>query len=174
LILVSGAIQPPNLQAIPLLVLTENSSTSLTATLDGTSLVMNQFNDFGYVDFSAGELLGPGFGTYQWKDPEGFWNLVVPTASSQFYVHSDTPFSPFPFFDNGSLQTIHNGLSSGGGIQDLNVVFTDNGDVAAVPEPSTLSYIVLTALVSVMVLMRKLTGGFSHSGTGSYKGASTL
>jgi hypothetical protein len=58
----------------------------------------------------------------------GFWNRVQPTASSQFFVQSDTPFEPFPFFDNGSLQTIPNGLSSGGSIQDLDVVFTDNGD----------------------------------------------
>jgi hypothetical protein len=65
LILVSGALQPPSLQATPLLVLTENSSTSLTATLDGTPLVTHQSIDFWYVDFPAGELLGPGFGTYQ-------------------------------------------------------------------------------------------------------------
>jgi hypothetical protein len=38
LILVSSAIQPPSLQADAMLVLTENSSTSLTATLNGTGL----------------------------------------------------------------------------------------------------------------------------------------
>jgi hypothetical protein len=56
LILVSVAIQPKNLQADAMLVLTENSSTSLRATLDGAALLVFPGADSWLVNMPTGDL----------------------------------------------------------------------------------------------------------------------
>jgi hypothetical protein len=164
LILVSGAIQPPNLQAtaISTLVLTENSSTSLTVTLDGTGLTVTPIiggNDWEVTLPSGDSFTHPP--NVSWHEPDTTLstNDFLPELNgSRFEVLSEGPLPVSGIINgNGAQVTITNGLQTMSGVQDLIVQFTDNGDAAAaVPEPSTLSDIILTALVSVMVFRRKL------------------
>jgi hypothetical protein len=174
-----------------MLVLTENSSTSLTATLDGTALVVSACCDNYGVAIPPPDFLF----VFQlfWYEPEP-GNPSFPAVNGVFLRTSEVDGCPedtcgrqilvisedslpqpgLPINSNGSSATVHNVLSTPNGVQDLTVVFNDNADPSEVPEPSTLSYMILVALVSVMVFRRKLTGGFSHSGTASYKWGRTL
>jgi hypothetical protein len=96
-----------------------------------------------------------------WHEPDTTMsvNAFLPfTNSASFNVLSEDPLPAGQLINGNGVQiTITNGINIGGVVQNLDVTFTDIGDVAAaVPEPSTLSYMILAALVSAMVFRRKL------------------
>jgi hypothetical protein len=163
LILVSGAILTPSLQATPLpaaststLVLTENSSSELKAVLNGTALSVPVGLPNNWVI-----TLPTGYTTITqrtiWADPEGTSKTnIVDLNIGEVDVASEATFFGFPN-PNGSTVTYPNALNTPNGVTDLAISFIDNGDVAAaVPEPSTLSYMILTALVSAIGFRRRL------------------
>jgi hypothetical protein len=157
LILITGAIQTPSVQA-DTMVLTENSSTNLTATLDGTSLTVDTLSsDHWEVHLPAGDFV-TGVPAPVWREPENplVGNRVdISFGFTFFVIDSEVQIrTPNPV-NNGSSVSFPNLLSTPSGLHDLTVVFNDNGDVA-VPEPSTLSYMILTAFVSAICFRRKL------------------
>jgi hypothetical protein len=167
LILVSGAIQPPNLHADAMLVLTENSSTSLTVTLDGTGLfVIQGVGDNWALGLPPGDFLTSPTALY-WHEPDTTLSvnafipsLEVPSAvsvTSEFHIPPGVPIN-----GNGVQVTLTNGINIGGTVQDLIVQFNDNSDV---PEPSTLSYIIVAALISAIGFRRKLRSLLRRGGT---------
>ena len=175
LILVAGAIQPAYSSVTPLLTLEETSSTSLTATLANltptpiTLTVTYIFfppgsPDSWLVTLPTGYLTGPGLIPFtNWLEPDSGINSIDGDGSQFIKVISDAnaiccqpcPTCPTVNPDDTSV-TITSGLYTSSGFVDLAVVFDDDGDVAAVPEPSTLSLVVLAVLVSVIGFRRKL------------------
>jgi hypothetical protein len=122
--------------------------------LDGAALFVFAGADSWIVVMPQGDLLSrPNPGLF-WHEPESTSRAnLVSWEDIQILVQSESFFPPGPINNNGAQVTVTNGISIGGVTQDLNVVFTDNGDV---PEPSTLSYIIVTALVSAICFRRKL------------------
>jgi hypothetical protein len=133
------------------LVLTENSSTSLTATYDGSTSGVS-------VIFISGDHWGVTVGfpvTFsenpQWTepdDPSAFNVITLAGIANQFIVNSD-------FFSNGTTPLADGATFTGFGTDardgaSISVTFNDRGDVATVPETgSTISLLclALTALV---------------------------
>jgi hypothetical protein len=121
--------------AISTLDITENSSTSLTATLNGTPLSVAFGSDNWTITIPTQPIAPTGDST--WAEPESppfpneTENEVVVLDATHFAVFSDdTGGTPFNF--NKATDTSHftyNGT-------ELDVTFTDNSDI--VPEPSTL------------------------------------
>jgi hypothetical protein len=156
LILACGAIQMQHLQAASTSVLTESSSTSLTATLDRTNIT-NAGVDNWHLQLLASDLVN-GSVSY-WQEP----GLTTTATAVQFLFGDMIPvtsdfLSPGPGFvitPNGGMDPITNGLLTVSGPQDLSVILDDNGDTAATPGPATIWY-VLAVLVPVMAFRRKL------------------
>jgi hypothetical protein len=158
LILVTGAIQPLCLHAAATLVLTENSSSSLTATLNGTGLTVVQFSpDLWQItppatdDFLMADLF--------WSEPNTTFSVNVALLGVGGFnlidvISEGIPPVGMPIYTNGTPVTVTNGIVISGVQQDLNVTFNDNGDIATTPEPATL-WFVLAALVPVAAFRRK-------------------
>src|SRR5204862_1006630 len=128
-------LQSARAGAVPIhsLVITESSSTSLTATYDGSTTGVD-------VNYISGDHWGvtiafaTGFsGSPQWTEPEdpSFFNVFSLSGTNQFIVNSD-------FFSNGTTP-LANGSSFtnfGTDTRDgapISVTFNDRGDAAAVP-----------------------------------------
>jgi hypothetical protein len=170
LIMVAGAIQPAYSSVTPLLTLEETSSTSLTATLANltpTPITLTVIN--GGPGIWRLQLPTPyvaGFAETDWLEPEDSsrGNFVFPdvVGSNLIDVYSDfiCPNGCANANADETSVTLSYGLgtfgSSGVAYVDLAVVFDDDGEVATVPEPSTLSLVVVVALVSVIGFRRKL------------------
>ncbi|MBV9619248.1 MAG: VPDSG-CTERM sorting domain-containing protein [Verrucomicrobia bacterium] len=132
--------------AIHNLVLTENSSTSLTATYDGSAVGVS-------VIYISGDHWGVtvGFpvtfsGNPQWtepEDPSAFNVITLFAIPNQFIVNSDYLSNGTTPLANGSPAP-NFGTDSRDG-KSISVTFNDNGDVAIVPDPgSTLALLALS------------------------------
>ena len=137
------------------LVLTENSSTSLTVTFDGsTSGITVAFISTDVwtvtVTFTVGSR------GVQWTEPENssLVNQLLSNGTTRFAVFSDSdPNSQFPTFANGAGAPFGTFSGDGGAII---ATFNDNGDVATVPDSgSTLSLLGFASL-GLVALRRKL------------------
>ena len=143
--------QPVRATAIQTLVITEFSSTSLTATLNGTTSLPVTFNG---ADFWSIALVGvsglPGVSssTGDWLEPDaaGFLNtvLVDPTVfPNQLLVESDRG----PGFTNGLADGTPDTTDFFLNGSQLSVTFFDKGDVATAPDTgSTLGLLSLSAV----------------------------
>lgn len=158
LILVTGAIQPLSLHAAATLVLTENSSTSLTATLNGTGLtVALSVADVWLVTSPATvDFLSTSLFWFEPNTTSSVNRAALGSEPNAIRVFSDGPRPVgIPINTNGTQVTVTNGIQISGVLQDLNVTFNDNGDIATTPEPATLWFL-LAVLVPVMAFRRKL------------------
>ena len=140
------------------LVLTENSSTSLTASYDGSTVGVS-------VIFISGDHWGVtvGFpvtfsGSPQWTepdDPSAFNVITLSGIANQFIVNSD-------FFSNSTTPLADGATFTGFGIDardgaSISVTFHDHGDVATVPETgSTIS--LLSLALTTLVGANRLRG----------------
>jgi hypothetical protein len=140
-------LQPARAVPIHNLVITENSSTSLTVTYDGSAVGVS-------VIYISGDHWGVtvGYpvafsGNPQWTepdDPSAFNVITLSGIPNQFIVNSD-------FFSNGTTP-----LSDGAPLPNFGtdardgapiaVTFNDHGDVAAVPDAGSTSLLLLLSL----------------------------
>jgi hypothetical protein len=141
-------LQPARAVPIHNLVITENSSTSLTVTYDGSAIGVS-------VIYISGDHWGVtiGFpvtfsGNPQWTEPEdpSFFNVLTLSGINQFIVNSD-------FFSNGSTPLADGATFSNFGTDTrdgapISITFNDHGDVAAVPDAgSTFPLLLLSFAV---------------------------
>jgi hypothetical protein len=141
------ALQPARAVAIHSLVLTETSSTSLTATYDGSAVGVS-------VIYISGDHWGVtvGFpvafsGNPQWTEPDNpsAFNVITLLAiPNQFIVNSD-------FFSNGTTPLADGTIFPNFGTDardgaPISVTFKDYGDVAAVPDAGSTSLLLLLSL----------------------------
>ena len=109
------------------LVFTENSSTSLSATFDGTSVTTTNSGP-NVWSLSVGGLTPDSPGV-QWVEPEDarLYNVLILFAGGSMSVVSDFDFqSGLTIGGNGG--TINSVLIDNNDEQPVNVTFNDNGD----------------------------------------------
>ena len=141
------ALQPARAVAIHSLVLTETSSTSLTATYDGSTSGVT-------VIFISGDhwgvTVGPSVtfsGNPQWTEPDNpsAFNVITLFAiPNQFVVNSDfSSNGTTPLADGAPLPNFGTDARDGA---PISVTFNDHGDVAAVPDAGSTSLLLLLSL----------------------------
>jgi hypothetical protein len=139
--------------AIDTLLITENSSTSLTAILNGTTSlnVVNTGTDHWTINGLTGIT---GAGLWMEPGPAGFGNLVFASATS--------PGNLFVISDNqqvgGIPDNIPDSTSFTLGGAALSVTFHDLGDAATVPDTGTTFSLLGFSLTGLAFLSRKLSG----------------
>ena len=144
-------LQSASAAPIHSLVLTENSSTSLTATYDGSAVGVT-------VIYISGDHWGVTVGfpvsfsaNPQWtepEDPSAFNVITLFAIPNQFIVNSD-------FFSNGTVPLANRATFSNFGTDTrdgapISITFNDRGDVASVADAGSTS---LLLLVSLAVLL---------------------
>jgi hypothetical protein len=148
--------QPMRAGAINDLVITEFSSTSLTATLNNNPLTVTP----GIADnwtIALGGVSGasPGAGAAQfWTEPAaGFVNSVsfINQVSGLLFVASDS-FPGQSGLADGTTDTSSFKLNGGA----LSVTFFDRGDVATVPDTGTTASLLGLSLTGLAFLRRKV------------------
>jgi hypothetical protein len=147
--------QPTRAGVIDTLVITENSSTSLTATLDNNPLSVTFSFDDGWSIALAGVSAAGGHSSFiqAWSEPgaAGFVNKVIVGAEdNQLLVRSDFP-RPSGLAD-GTPDTTNFALNGG----PLSVTFFDKGDVAAAPDTGTTLSLFGLSLTGLAFFRRKL------------------
>jgi hypothetical protein len=144
------------------LVLTENSSASLTVTLDGNPVSVTTLGtDHWSFTLPFGFILNGEDGEASWAEPDGsgtYNDLVVntaPTASpAQLEVFSDAkPGGVNPLVGNGVVVP---GGDVTGDIP-INVTFFDNGDgpgTGTVPDGASTALLALPAILALFAMAR--------------------
>jgi hypothetical protein len=140
-------------------VITENSSTSLAATYDGSPLTVNLFSadnwnfllPVGFVNTSAGA-------GQQWTEPDNssLVNLVIfgTDITHAAIIRSDISSSTqFPINADGAAPVL---VGTVGGV-DVFATFHDLGDNAAVPDTGTTISLFGLSLTGLGFLRRKLS-----------------
>lgn len=148
--------QPMRANVIQTLVITENSSTSLTALLNGTTF-LNVFpnpsatDDWTITLAGVGNTHGLTSFTTAWVEPDaaGFVNIVTAflgelTVTSE--ILHDTGLA------NGATDKTDFTLNG----VELDVTFNDKGDVAAAPDTGTTASLFGLSLMGLTFLRRKL------------------
>ena len=150
--------QPMRAGAIDTLLITENSSTSLTAILNGDTANPLSVTPGVLADNWSIALTGVGGGTdlTQWLEPDaaGFINFVFFTTSTpnQLLVRSD--FGPGFTVGLANNTADTTGFTLNG--NPLSVTFNDLGDVATVPDTGTTFSLFGLSLTGLGFLRRKL------------------
>jgi VPDSG-CTERM motif len=149
--------QPMRASAIQTLVITENSSTSLTATLttsSGTTSLNVTSNgaDRWFIDLAN---VGVGGSHQSWTEPDaaGFVNLVETDLVDSNILDVTSDFGP-GHTGLADDTTDFTSFTLGGG--PLSVTFDDDGDVAAVPDTGTTCSLFGLSLMGLGFLRRKL------------------
>jgi hypothetical protein len=145
--------QPMRAGAIDSLVITELSSTSLTATLNGNPLSVT----FNFADVWTIPLAGVSGTAQQWAEPEpdafGLANTVEldPFTPNQLLVISDLG-PAFLALPDGTPDTTRFTLNG----NPLSVTFFDKGDVTTAPDTGTTGSLFGLSLMGLAFLRRKL------------------
>jgi hypothetical protein len=154
--------QPMHAGAIDNLVFTENSSTSLTATLNGNALSVTRVGTDGWFVTLAGvsgpiQLPGkPPLDCHQfWTEP-GAASFPVNAVTTQMSLNRISVTSdlnvPVPGLPDGTQDTMNFSLSG----NPLFVTFFDKGDVATAPDTGTTGSLFGLGLMGLAFLRRKL------------------
>jgi VPDSG-CTERM motif len=143
--------QPMRAGAIDSLVITELSSTSLTATLNNNPLTVT----FNFADNWTIALPGVSGTGQEWEEPDafGFANVVEfdPFAPNQLLVISDLG-PAFLALPDGTPDTTRFTLNG----NPLSVTFFDKGDVTTAPDTGTTGSLFGLSLMGLAFLRRKL------------------
>jgi hypothetical protein len=156
MIAIAAALVTQPMRAVDTLVITENSSTSLTAILNGTtSLTVTPFGSDLWSIALAGVSARVDDAIAPWTEPgpAGFLNLVIFNSMlpDELIVRSDFA-NPGGGLADGTTDDETFTLNG----RSLFVTFFDKGDVATVPDTgTTLSFFGLS-LMSLGFLRRKL------------------
>ena len=142
--------QPMPAGVIDTLVITENSSTSLTATLNNNPLTVT----FNFADNWRIPLTGIS-GAVNWSEPgaAGFVNAVFALlfTPDTLVITSDFEQPGFALAD-GTTDSTHFQLNG----NPLAVTFFDKGDVATTPDTGTTASLFGLSLTGLAFLRRKL------------------
>lgn len=138
---------PANAGVIDTLVITENSSTSLTALLNGTTTlnVLNTSSDNWTIDLAG--VSAPVASRQFWAEPEAFFANQVGFfgVPNQLGVTSDV-FEPFTTkLADGTADTTTFTLNG----SPLFVTFFDKGDVAAAPDTGSTLGLLFGSLLAL-------------------------
>jgi hypothetical protein len=145
--------RPVSVFAVPIhnIVLTENSSTSLTVTYDGStagvSVTLLDTDTWFIVISNAQFSTGIQFA---WLEPENsaFGNILSDVLNNRFTITSDFPAEGFPSGPDGTtIDNIGIDLTDGGSIS---ATFFDKGDVAGVPEKGSTFGLLLLASTGLL------------------------
>jgi hypothetical protein len=158
MIAIAAAVVTQPIRAVPIndLVITENSSTSLTATLNGNplSVTFNFANNWTIA--LTGVAASNGNSTTQlWAEPEAFFTNAVDFFSGspdQLPVTSDFLTSA-PGLPDGTQDKTTFTLNG----NPLYVTFFDKGDVATAPDTGTTASLFGLSLAGLAFLRRKLS-----------------
>lgn len=140
------------------LVITENSSTSLTAMLTGTTVTVSVapgLSDSWTLTFST-SLSAQGV---YWLEPgsQTSANIVeLGNSSDQLIVSSEVPAPPSGALNNGQNSSAFFLNLPGGGQEDMVVTFNDNGDSARVPDATSTLPLLSLSLAGLGFLARRL------------------
>jgi len=138
--------QPVRATAINNIVITENSSTSLTATYNGSPVAVTFFSaDHWTITFPSTVMFNVTGVNIDWVEPDNadLGNAVVFAPFSPVFVTSDASTN-FLAESNGATVTVGSDSSNGG---TVTATFFDNGDVAAAPDTgSTLGLLSLSVV----------------------------
>jgi hypothetical protein len=125
-------------KAVDTLVITEKSSTLLTAIFDGTPLPVQEISpDVWDVSDTANFFLTGSQAA--WVEPENPSEanfMMNAPANGGFEILSDDPYSG-PIYKNGAADSVDFEDNTAGGYVPLDVTFNDLGDSGAVPDAST-------------------------------------
>jgi hypothetical protein len=143
-------------QAVDTLVITENSSTALTAVLNGTTQLPVTNNGLDLWTVGLAGINGGGEG---WNEPgalgtQGFVNKVDgngPTAPN-LTVTSELYFG-VPLLPDGATDTSHYTLNGA----ELDVTFHDNGDVASAPDIASTLPLLGLSLAALGIFAKRRT-----------------
>lgn len=144
------ALQPAvRASSIHNLVITENSSTNLAATYDGSAVGVSVINISGdHWGVTVGFAVTFS-GTPQWTEPEdaSFVNVLTTSGNNQFIVNSDFfPNSTTPLANGATLANF--GTDTRDGVP-ISVTFNDHGDVAKVPDAGSTRALLTLSLVAL-------------------------
>lgn len=138
---------------VPQLVLTENSSTSLTATFNGNPLGVTLVSPDHWTVGLAG-VTNRGFGYWEEPNPTTEANQVVGLFTLINVTSDISPQQGAPVAANGATDTTD--LSYDGGA--LDVTFTDNGDApSSVPDTAGTMSLLALSMVALVILKRSQT-----------------
>jgi hypothetical protein len=146
------------------LVLTETSSTTLTATYDGSALVV----DVNYISTDHWGVT-VGFpvtfsGSPQWTEPDNssFVNVLTTFGNNQLIVNSDFfPNSTVPLADESTLANFGTDTRDGA---PISVTFDDDGDIATVPDAGSTLALLSLSLTTLFGASRFRSGPVSLTG----------
>lgn len=140
---------------IPEVVITENSSNSLTATLNGASVSVTVLDpDVWRINFTG--LLTGIAGEAMWVEPDNprLMNLVTATtAGDSIDIFSDDGFSGIGGNHNGVIDTTD--FTDMGAAMYVTVI--DNADIASVPDATATLPLLSLSLAGLGILARCLT-----------------
>jgi len=152
---------------INLIDLTENSSTSLSATFNGSAALITVVNtglDQWTVIFPEFILINPN-ASYRWTEPEGVNQVNLVTSLSgienhQLFVTSDVSSNLVGASPNGTINPVPIGFDTSGG--QSTVIFASFHDVAgasefaSVPDGGTTLSLLGISLVGLAFLRRRV------------------
>ena len=153
--------QPICAQSPENIVITENSSTSLTATLNGSSsgvTITPNGPDNWSITFPS-HVFSLVTTSFFWGEPFFFPSQVnsvaVGTVSDSLVIQSDIPFNGDPrfLFDNGTVVLgVGTDLATN---ENVNVQFIDNGDAThGVPDIASTASLLSLSLIGLFVASR--------------------
>jgi VPDSG-CTERM motif len=136
----------------------ENSSTNLTVTYDGSSVTPTPGSADNWTIPAPAEF-HPNEPLYQWMEPGSSSQVnILSTMGSVFAIQSDAP--PITDFGtplgNGDSIVIGFVIGAGGASENVFASFTDNGDIAGVPDTGTTFSLLGFSLTGLAFLRRKL------------------
>jgi hypothetical protein len=145
------------------LVVTEISSTTLTATYDGSTsrvTVTPTLTDFWNVSVSSTLFDTTKFGT-GWTEPDNnLFNTItsindtLPAGPSNFNLLSESSIALHTLTNGDTLMNFGSDVLDGG---TINLTFTDLGDVATAPDTGTTASLFALSLTGLAFLRRKLS-----------------
>ena len=154
MVAITALVAQPVFGQAQTLVITENSSTSLTAILNGTTSL--NVNNGATADVWFITLAGVGGSQQIWMEPgdTGVFNTVTPQLlipTSRLRIISDEPVGGITGLADGTPDTTHFTLNG----NPLSVTFFDKGDVATVPDAGTSFSLLGVSLMGLAFLRRK-------------------
>ena len=154
MVAITALVAQPVFGQAQTLVITENSSTSLTAILNGTTSLNVNNGATANVWFIT--LAGVGGSQQIWMEPgdTGVFNTVTPQLlipTSRLRIISDEPVGGITGLADGTPDTTHFTLNG----NPLSVTFFDKGDVATVPDAGTSFSLLGVSLMGLAFLRRK-------------------
>jgi len=156
--MISAGIAQGQVQTVNTLVLTENSSTSLTWDLNGVShtITPGPSGPDRWIFTLAGLSTSSSVTFVGWQEPsETTFNFITVNtfgSPTEVLINSDAFGSGISGLPNGATDKTHFTLNGA----ELDVTFTDNGDISTVPDTATTLPLLSLGLAALGFAKRRL------------------